>query len=70
MNKNIETVRDGKLFYAVALPFQGEGETKLILHEAKLEENGAFGYGFGDTLIVDPNSVLLIKKQETTLEIK
>lgn len=57
INKNVEGVGEGKLFYGVVAPYKGVGEPKLILHEAQLCEGG-FAYGDGNHLVVDPNSVV------------
>jgi len=59
-NLNVKNA-EGKLFYAVVAPFQGEGEPKLILHEAVINEKGEPEYGNKDTLIINPDSVLLFK---------
>ena len=59
-NLNVKNA-NRKLFYAVVAPFQGNGEPKLILHEAIINEKSEVEYGDKDTLIVNPDSVLLFK---------
>lgn len=61
MNKNVAS-SNGKLFYAVVLPYQNEGEDKLILHEVTIKD-GEVTYGDKDTLVVNPEAVLLQKRE-------
>ena len=61
MSKNVEQM-EGKLFYAVVAPFKGNGEPKLILHEAIITEGVEILYGGGNTVIIDPSSVTRLDK--------
>ncbi len=46
-------LEEGVLVFAVARPYQGKGETKLILHKITPFQAFEFGYGNGKCLVTD-----------------
>lgn len=70
MNKNVEQIGEGKLYYAVVLPYKGKGEPKLLLHEAHIDMHEAqpcVAYGAEGLLVIDPSAVTRVDRDDGIL---